>query len=425
MMSYILIAILICFSAFFSGSEIAYTSLNKLRIKKEAEQGNKLSKLVVYICDHYQNILSTILIGNNLVNIAATSVAAVIALQVADRFEIEDGTAATIVTLIMTVLILIFGEISPKVISARKNETISKFAAYPLLVLMVVFYPLVMLSTTITKALSFIWKRPGDDENVTITEEEFATILETVEDEGVLDEDQTELLQSALDFPDLNAEDILTPRIDMVSFDIDASLDKVLGIIAETQFSRIPVYEETIDHIIGILHVNSLYKELVDNPNASIREMLMEVVYIPQTMKLPAILEELRKRQTHMAIVTDEYGGTMGLLTMEDVLEQLVGEIWDETDEIVDELTKISDERYECSGQMSIADFFDELELDDRDFESEATTVGGWAAEMIGSMPEVFDAFHFRRLTVIVKEIEGNRVSRLIVLIRPLVEETE
>jgi len=240
-----------------------------------------------------------------------------------------------------------------------------------------------------------------------------------------LDEDQTELLQSALEFPDLNAEDILTPRIDMVSFDINAPLDKVLEVIAETQFSRIPVYEETIDHIIGVLHVNSLYKELVDNPNASIREMLMEVVYLPQTMKLPAILEELRKRQTHMAIVTDEYGGTMGLLTMEDVLEQLVGEIWDETDEIVDEFTKISDDRYECSGQMNIADFLDELELDDRDFESEATTVGGWAAEMIGSMPEVFDAFHFRRLTVIVKEVEGNRVTRLIVLIRPQVEETE
>ena len=424
-MSYVLIAVLICFSAFFSGSEIAYTSLNKLRVKKEAEQGNKLSKMVVYICDHYQNILSTILIGNNLVNIAATSVAAVIALQVADRFGMDDGTAATVVTLIMTILILIFGEISPKVISARKNEAISKFAAYPLLILMVVFYPLVFLSTGITKALSFIWRRHDEEEDVTITEEEFATILETVEDEGVLDEDQTELLQSALEFPDLNAEDILTPRIDMVSFDINAPLDKVLEVIAETQFSRIPVYEETIDHIIGVLHVNSLYKELVDNPNASIREMLMEVVYLPQTMKLPAILEELRKRQTHMAIVTDEYGGTMGLLTMEDVLEQLVGEIWDETDEIVDEFTKISDDRYECSGQMNIADFLDELELDDRDFESEATTVGGWAAEMIGSMPEVFDAFHFRRLTVIVKEVEGNRVTRLIVLIRPQVEETE
>ncbi|MBQ4052438.1 MAG: HlyC/CorC family transporter [Clostridia bacterium] len=424
-MSYVLIAVLICFSAFFSGSEIAYTSLNKLRVKKEAEQGNKLSKMVVYICDHYQNILSTILIGNNLVNIAATSVAAVIALQVADRFGMDDGTAATVVTLIMTILILIFGEISPKVISARKNEAISKFAAYPLLILMVVFYPLVFLSTGITKALSFIWRRHDEEEDVTITEEEFATILETVEDEGVLDEDQTELLQSALEFPDLNAEDILTPRIDMVSFDINAPLDKVLEVIAETQFSRIPVYEETIDHIIGVLHVNSLYKELVDNPNASIREMLMEVVYLPQTMKLPAILEELRKRQTHMAIVTDEYGGTMGLLTMEDVLEQLVGEIWDETDEIVDEFTKISDDRYECSGQMNIADFLDELELDDRDFESEATTVGDWAAEMIGSMPEVFDAFHFRRLTVIVKEVEGNRVTRLIVLIRPQVEETE
>ena len=178
-MSYVLIAVLICFSAFFSGSEIAYTSLNKLRVKKEAEQGNKLSKMVVYICDHYQNILSTILIGNNLVNIAATSVAAVIALQVADRFGMDDGTAATVVTLIMTILILIFGEISPKVISARKNEAISKFAAYPLLILMVVFYPLVFLSTGITKALSFIWRRHDEEEDVTITEEEFATILET------------------------------------------------------------------------------------------------------------------------------------------------------------------------------------------------------------------------------------------------------
>ncbi len=425
MFSYVLIVILICCSAFFSGSEIAYTSLNRMRVKKEAEQGKRLAKMVVYICDHYQNILSTILIGNNLVNIAATSVAAVIALRIAEQFGVDKGSAATVVTLVMTILILIFGEISPKVISARKNEMIAKFAAYPLLILMVIFYPLVFISTGITKGLSFIWKHPGEDEDVTITEEEFATILETVEDEGVLDEDQTELLQSALEFPDLNAEDILTPRIDMVSFDVNKPIDEVLGKIAETQFSRIPVYEETIDHIIGILHMNSLYKELVDNPNASVRDLLMEVVYIPQTMKLPAILEELRKRQTHMAIVTDEYGGTMGLLTMEDVLEQLVGEIWDETDEIVNEFTKISDDRYECSGQMNIADFLDELELEDRDFESESTTVGGWAAEMIGSMPEVFDAFHFRRLTVIVKEVEGNRVSRLIVLVRPQVEEVE
>lgn len=425
MLMYVLIVILICFSAFFSGSEVAYTSLNKFRIKKQAEQGSRTAKLVVYICDHYQNILSTILIGNNLVNIAATSIAAVIALQVARQFGIEESTAATIVTLVMTILILIFGEVSPKVISVRKNEAISKFAAYPLLVLMVVFYPLVFISTGITKALSFIWRHPGEEEDVTITEEEFATILETVEDEGVLDEDQTELLQSALEFPDLNAEDILTPRIDMVAVDVSKPLDEVLKIIAENQFSRIPVYEETIDHVIGILHVNTLYKELVDHPDVSIRDLLMEVVYIPQTIKLPAILAELRERQTHLAIVTDEYGGTMGLLTMEDVLEQLVGEIWDETDEIVDDFTKISDERFECSGQMNINDFLDELDLDDRDFESEATTVGGWAAEMIGSMPEVFDAFHFRRLTVIVKEVEANRVSRLIILLRPQVEEVE
>ncbi len=421
---YVLIVILICFSAFFSGSEIAFTAVNRLRMKKEAEQGSKIAKTVVFICDHYENILSTILIGNNLVNIAATSVATVIALQVCRQFKIAESTATTVVTLSMTVLILIFGEISPKVISQRKNEAITKFAAYPLLVLMVLFYPLVLISSAIFKCLSLLWKKPGEEE-VTMTEEEFANLLETVEDEGVLDEDQTELLQSALEFPDLTAEDILTPRIDMVAIDVDKPLEKILEIIAENQFSRIPVYEETIDHIIGILHVNSLYKELVDHPEVSLREILMEAVYIPESMKLPAILSELRERQTHMAIVSDEYGGTMGILTMEDVLEQLVGEIWDETDEIVDDFVKISDERYECNGQMSILDFLDELDLDDRDFESESTTVGGWAAEMIGSMPEVFDAFHFRRLTVIVKEVEGNRVTRLIVLVRPPVEETE
>ena len=416
-MAYLLIFFLLLGSAFFSGTEIAYTSLSKLKMKRDSENPSTAQKLVGFIYNHYDYALSTVLVGNNLVNIGATSVATVLAVNLAVRMDgrITDQTASTIVTLVMTVLILIIGEITPKMVARRCSETIAKIAAWPLLILMILFFPVVWISTGIVNLFSILWKK--DAQAVTITEEELENLLDTAEDEGVIDESETELLQSALEFTDLDAADILTPRIDVIGFELHDSMDFILDTIAETQFSRYPVYERTIDHVVGILYVKHLLKELVDNKDVQLTDLLLEPVYIPKTMKLHDIMDEFRSHQSHMVIVADEYGGIMGVVTMEDVLEQLVGEIWDENDDIVNDWQQLDQYRWECSGDMNLTEFFDNLDLDDEQLESDCATVGGWATENIGTMPVAFDSFDYLQYTILVKHVDENhRISRLLIL---------
>ncbi len=417
-MEYLLIVLCLMGSAFFSGTEIAYTSLNRLRMKEESEDMSGAEKLMHYIYNNYDRALSTVLIGNNLVNIAATSIATVIAVNLAATMgeKITDDLASTVVTVIMTVLILIFGEITPKMVAKRKNETIAKFAAYPLRILMIVFSPLVLLTTAVVNLFSLLWKK-DDEDNITITEEEFENILDTAEDEGVIDENQTDLLQSALEFTDLDAGDILTHRIDVIGIEINDSLEQIMETISETQFSRLPVYEKTIDHVVGILYVKQFLKEVAENRDFNLRDMLLEPVYVPQTMKLNGIMSQFRRNQTHIAIVADEYGGTSGIVTMEDVLEQLVGEIWDENDDIVNEWQEITPKRFECSGDMILSEFLDNLEIDEEKLDTYCATVGGWATENIGVMPQAFDAFDWENYTIIVKHVDENhRINRLLIL---------
>ena len=416
-MAYFCIVLLLLGSAFFSGTEIAYTSLSKLKIKKESENPKGVQKLVLFIYNHYEYTLSTLLIGNNLVNIGATSLATVLAVNLAQSMQgkISDDEASTIVTVVMTVLILIVGEITPKMIARRCNETIAKWAAYPLLVVMILLLPAVWLSNCVVNFFDLLWKK--ETQEVTITEEEFENILDTAEDEGVIDESETELLQSALEFTDLDAGDILTPRIDVIGFEVHDDMEQVLKIINETQFSRYPVYERTIDHVVGILYVKHLLKELVEKREVQLQDLMLEPVFIPKSMKLNAIMDEFRRSQTHMAVVADEYGGISGLVTMEDVLEQLVGEIWDENDDIVNDWQQLGKGRYECSGDMNLSEFFDNLDMDDEEVETSCATVGGWATENIGVMPVAFDAFDYKQFTILVRHVdENNRVTRLIIL---------
>ena len=416
-MEYILILLCLLGSAFFSGAEIAYTSLSKLKIKKDREHPTRIQRLVLFIYDHFDNALSTLLIGNNLVNIGATSIATVLAVKLADDLggKITDDTASTIVTVVMTVLILILGEITPKMIARRCCDTISKWAAVPVLVLMVLLFPAVLVTSWIVKLFGLLWRKK-DGQEVTITEEEFENILDTAEDEGVIDESETELLQSALEFTDLDAGDILTPRIDVVGFELHDSMDTVLSIINETQFSRYPVYERTVDHVVGILYVKHLLKELAEGRQAELKELMLEPVFIPKSMKLHAIMDEFRSSRTHMAVVADEYGGITGIVTMEDVLEQLVGEIWDENDDIVNDWQELGKDRYECAGDLNLSEFFGHLDLDDEEVDTHCATVGGWATENIGAMPVPFDAFDYKNFTILVKEVDDNRIERLIVL---------
>ena len=417
-MEYLYIVLLLLCSAFCSGTEIAYTSLSKLKMRKENEKPSATQKLVNYIYNHYDNALSTILIGNNLVNIAATSVATVIAVNLAHTLgeKITEDMASSIVTVVMTVLILIVGEITPKMIARRCSEKFASFAAFPLIVLMVVFFPAVWITGLVVKLFSLMW-RNKEDQNVTITEEDLETILDTAEDAGVIDENETELLQSALEFSDMIAADILTPRIDVVGFEIGDSIEEVLKVIKETQFSRYPVYERTVDHVVGILYVKHLLRELAERQDVKLEEILLEPAFIPKSMNLNGIMNEFRKTRTHMAVVADEYGGITGIVTMEDVLEQLVGEIWDENDDIVNDWQELAPGRYECAGDLNLTEFCGNLDLDDEEIDTLCATVGGWATETIGAMPVPFDSFEYDRFTMMVKEVDENhRIVRLLIL---------
>ena len=432
-MSYVIIVLMVILSAYFSASEISFNASNKMRLKKAAESGDKLSGLAYRISEDFTSALSAILIGNNLVNIAASTTATVIAMRVLFRAtgETSDTLASFLATVVMTVIILIFGEILPKIIAKNYADQTVRIFAIPTRILTLILYPVVWLIMLLIRLLSRIWGKDSEDAP-TVTEEELSSIIDTIEEEGVIDEDKSELLQSTLEFRDTNIEELMTPRIDMVSFDIDDDPAEIAEIIENSRYSRIPVYEDSIDNIIGVLYLNHYYRALIDEPDPAklnLREMLMEPCFLHKTMKLPAALETLRERKTHLAIIVDEFGGTHGIVTMEDILEELVGDIWDESDEVVSEMTKTGENTYEVSGDMNIDDFFSEIEFEPHDFECEYTTVGGWAIERLNADPHVGDSFtesdDKTELCVVVSEMDDMRVTKLTVLAKALDPDAE
>ncbi|MCR5680912.1 MAG: hemolysin family protein [Clostridiales bacterium] len=444
-MRYVFIIILmVLFSAYFSASEISFNASNKLRLKKAAEEGGSRSAALAYkISEDFTTALSAILIGNNLANIAASTAATVIAMNLLLSLKTmnSDGMASLVSTVVMTLIILIFGEIVPKIIARNNADAAVRLFAWPTRILTWILYPLVWLVMRLIHLLSGLWGK-DDEDAPTVTEEELSSIIETVEEEGVIDEEKSELLQSAIDFRDTTVEEIMTPRIDMLAFDIADSPEEIETLVDESRYSRLPVYEDSIDNIIGILYLNHYYKKVTDGGEPfDLRSILMKPSFIHKTMKLPAALSLLRERKTHLAIVVDEFGGTLGLVTMEDILEELVGDIWDESDEIVHPCVKTGENTYEVSGDMNIDDFFAEIEFEPREFECEYSTVGGWAIEMLDADPHVGDSFSYRdipleegeeedpedpatTLTVVVSAMDDMRVTKLTVLVtRPETEE--
>jgi len=408
---YLLITVLICFSAFFSGSEIAFASANKLRMKKASENGSKKAKLAYYIYERYDKALTTILIGNNLVNMASSAIATVIAINLMG----ESGVV--IATVMMTVLILIFGEIIPKILAKDHCDVFILTVSPFLRILMLITAPLVYIITKLLDVMNKTWANQKKEPSV--TEEDLVSIIETVEDEGIIDEERSDLLQSAIEFSDISAQEIITPRVDMLAIDIDDDLDSIIELANHSSYSRIPVYEDGIDNIIGILYLNHFFKQVVDSKDFLLRDLLMDVCFIHKSMKLPAVLAELKRRKMHMAIVTDEYGGTLGVVTMEDVLEQLVGEIWDESDEIVEEFTDVGENIHEVDADISIYDFLEYFDLNDRDFDSDYTTVGGWAIEMLNGFPNPGDSFPYKNLTITVDKMHEHRIIQILVKVDP------
>ena len=408
------IILCIIFSALFSASEMALSSANKVRIENEAEEGSRRAKTALKLVENFDDSLGAILIGNNLVNIAASSISSVLVILLtgSDRY-------AWVATVIITILVIIFGETIPK-ITAKQNATrfslrIAPFVRLLSILLLPVIKAVVWLVNLLTPKKELDEDEEDEDESI----EELATIIETAEGEGVLDEDQKDLLIAAIDFADISAFEVMTARVDIDAIDIEDPMDEIMELINETPFTRLPVYEDSIDNIIGVLHLNDLLKELALNEQADIRSILMEPVFVYKTTKLPSVLQALREANQHMAIVTDEYSGIDGIITMEDVLEEVVGEIWDENDVVEEEIVEKNEREYELDGDLNIYDFLEIVDMDEDEYESEydSETVGGWFMEMLERFPMVGDQLHYENFTLKVLEAEERRVDKLLLTI--------
>lgn len=417
---YIAIFLFLCASAFFSGSEIAFSAVNPVRLKSRGKDGEGFAlKTALRIREDYENVLSTILVGNNIVNMASSTVATLIVIS----WWGDDYAWAS--TVIMTILVLTFGEIMPKVIAKQIPESFCVMAAVPIYVLSLVLKPLTVIVMAIVSLVSKLWEKSVTDSEA-VSEDDFENIIDIVEEEGILDEEDCDLLQNALDFDDVLAYEIITHRVDMECIDIRDPYEVNVRKCEEFIYSRIPVYEDTTDNIIGILHLNHFYKAYVSGKKVNFRDLLLPVNFVHKTMPLPDVLEKMKENKCHMVVVLDEYGGTMGILTMEDVLEQLVGEIFDESDEIEREFVCIDDTHFEADGDMRVYDFFDEFDIDideNEDFEGDTATVGGWTLTMLEGEVNEGDNFTFENLEITVLKVDGYRIERIGVHELPIQEE--
>ena len=420
-LNYLAVFLLIAVSAFFSGTEIAFSAVNSVRLKNRAKNGGIASKTALKVYESYENLLSTILIGNNIANMASSAIAAIIVINLLGEHY------AWVSTAVMTLLVLTFGEIIPKVIAKQLPEEFCVLSSVPIYILSLIFKPLNLLVTALINLASKLWQN-GVSDSEAVSEDDFENIIDIVEDEGVLDEEQCDLLQNALDFDGVLAYEIITHRVDMEALDIRDPYEVNIKKCCETTFSRLPVFEDNADNIIGVLHLNHFYKKFVDGKKVNIRELLLPVTYVHKTMPLPDVLDKMRENKSHMVVVLDEYGGTMGIVTLEDVMEQLVGEIWDESDEIEREFIEVGENKYEADGDMRVYDFFDEFDIDIEDeesFENDSATVGGWAQTMLDGEVEEGVEFTFENLVITVLKVDGIRIEKIGVEIIPCDDEDQ
>lgn len=405
------IAVCIFFSAYFSASEMSYSSCNPVRLEKTRDGGSKKAGLALKIVDRYDDALGAILIGNNLVNIAASSLGSVLVIMLAGEENSDKYT--WVATLVITVLVIIFGETIPKICAKKSaNRTAEKNAGF-IHFLMVIFKPVIWL---VVNSINLITKgmkgTEGDEQEEAV--DELHSIIETAEDEEVLDEDQSELVQAAIDFSEISASEVMTARVDVVAIDVDDDWEDILSLIEEAPYSRLPVYEDSIDNIIGVLYLNRFLKAMTEQEHVDIKTLLMPPCYVYKTMKLPAVLSQLRSSRQHLAVVSDEYGGTLGVLSMEDVLEQIVGEIWDETDDVELEVVRRNEGEYELDGDMVLDDFLELMGINEENFEADSDTVGGWTVERFGAYPKPGDSFRYENIQISVLVMDGRRVERVL-----------
>ena len=400
---WVTLVILVAFSAFFSASETAFSSLNQIRLKSRADDGDRTAARVLAMSEQYDKLLSTILIGNNIVNIAAASIGTIIFTKMLGA---ERG--ATVSTMVLTIVVLIFGEVTPKSLAKEMPETIATAVAPVLSLLMLVLTPLTWLFSQWKRLLShFVHSSESD----TITEGELMTMVSEAESDGELTDRESELIRSAIEFDDVEVEEILTPRVDVVAVADDISLEELAQTFAESGYSRLPVYHGTIDNIIGVVHEKDFYIARLKKAT-KIDDLVAPTLYTTGSTQISQLLRTLREQHHHMAVVVDEYGGTEGIITLEDILEELVGEIWDEHDEVTEDFRKQSDGSWLVSGSASVDDLFETLDLpEDEDIDS--NTVNGLVQEKTCHLPKVGDHFSLGEYDGVVTRTARRRVTEV------------
>lgn len=378
------IIVLIVFSAFFSASETSFTSVNKVRLLNMEDQGNKRASAVLKMSENYDKLLSTILVGNNIVNILATSLSSVL---FASLIINNASLATTVSTVVMTITVLIFGEITPKMLAKMRPESVAMAFCPILKFFSVVLFPITIIFSGWKALIGKIFKT---ERTATVTEGELITIVETAESEGELKEHESQLIRSAIEFEDLDVKDIMIPRVNVVAVDDSADMDAIYNKFTESGYSRIPVFHETIDSVIGIIHEKDFYAILHDGGN-SVKDIIQPSVCVSDSMKISTVLRMLQKAKVHMAIVIDEFGGTEGIVTLEDILEELVGEIYDEHDEVEELFRPQPDGSYLVSGNENVDEMYEKLELDPPE-DINSTTVSGYVVELMDKIPVVGEA---------------------------------
>ncbi len=415
----IILVILIMFSAFFSATETAFSSLNKNRVKVMADEGNKRAAMVLDMTENFDKLLTTVLIGNNIVNIASTAIATVLFIALLGG---DQATGSTVSTVVMTVVVLIFGEITPKSIAKEKPEAFAMFSVPFLKFLFYVFFIFIAFFALWKKMLKALFKLEAND---AITGDELLNIVEEAEDSGGIDEEESDLIRSAISFSELTTEDILTPRVDIIAIEKDDDEDKIAQVFDDSKYSRLPVYEGDIDNIIGFLHIRDFSRvKFSDDEEYNIDDVLKSTVFVAKSMAVSELLKLMQQKKTHMAVVTDEYGGTIGIVTLEDILEELVGEIWDEADEIVEDFIDLEDGRVKVLCSTQLGKMFDRFEIDD-DTDSESVSVGGWVIEQLCKIPEEGDTFSYKNMDVTVTKVENRRIIDICVTLREIEEKEE
>ena len=400
----LVLILLLMGSAYFSATEVALMRSNRIRLKTLAGEGDKRAALVLKFTEDFDKVLAGILIGNNVVNILSTSLATYL------FTKIWGDWGGTISTVVMTVSVLIFGEICPKNIAKKFPEKFAMKSAPFLRLLLWILTPLNLFFSPFYKLSSRLFKGSQD---ASMTEDELITIIDEAEEGGGLNEDESELIRSAIEFNDVTVEEILTRRVDMAAVEDDMTIEEVQHVFIESGFSRLPVYHETVDNIIGILHEKDFMAHVISGGTEYL-SILQEVLYVPETIKISVLLQKLKAAKTHMALVIDEGGGIEGLVTMEDILEELVGEIWDEHDEVEESFHRLNENEILVACQTNLEDLFEELEIQEDPDEFESTSVGGWVMEELGEVPDVGDWFDFKGYRFSVTKAEERRVVEIL-----------